>query len=78
MKAGSVVQQKLATLAVGEGFWVETTTQDYGKVQRRYTPSPTRRVPELDGKVFTTSVWQALAMDVNKDKRILVRVERVS
>lgn len=80
-KPGSVsvgsVHAQVAAMQVGDAFWIETTADKYGHVQREWNPAATRRPECMKDFVIECSVWRAVPAHVTTDTRILVRVERV-
>lgn len=76
MQAGSV-NSWLATMAVGEYRFVETTFDDYPKVMRALNPAHTKRPPELKALSFTTALYTAVSNGNPREVLALVRVERL-
>lgn len=72
------INWRLARLAVGDSFIVECTMSNWPQIQATLNPAPTRRSPELLGRVFTTELYTAVGAGKLGRIRYIVRVERTA
>ena len=65
-------------MIVGERHYKEVTLATYADVMRRANVTSTRRAPELQDRVFSTSLFTAVSASKASDVRYLVCLERVA
>ena len=76
MTEGSIPHQ-ISLMQVGEVKWIETTAEDYQKVERAWHMPNKRRSTASANFVISVSVWRAVSMKFADGLVVLVRVERV-
>lgn len=67
----------LATFAVGERRYLETTPEDYPQTMRTVNTPVTRRPAVLQGREFSASLFTAIAARKVGEVRYLICIERV-
>lgn len=68
----------LASLKVGQSFWVETSLERRHYDMRKYNPHPSRLSPTMAGMKFSTMLFTAVGSRDCTDIRYLIEVKRIA